>query len=373
MEAGLVVAYLSHNITHSSTDEEPPEYNVKGRLEQLNAELANDPAPVEGERETRVGFKAEIVDLVAPPQDFSDDDASQPNSARDDSQQGANPKPSPFAATSPSESSTAESKSSPSSPPKSSPFAASDRSSTESEDGRGKKEEAKNDDEAQEKKKLADDPNKKQFVVERDGQFSVLSANELTPSERAMLMEEGAGDASKKQAHQTESQRSNDGRASGDDKSGSAVVVPRPPNQPRPNTAAASTGGGRRSFVRQGGQPSPRPKSADHHQQQQQGKRNTTSSQSSHSSGLSDDFNYRSPYARSEELREMSREHSRRQEEERKEKEKRRKEEEEQRRAYNDSAFLAWLRRKREANQKNAEEDKGDKKRSEDERVSLIF
>ncbi|RUS83011.1 hypothetical protein EGW08_009248, partial [Elysia chlorotica] len=295
-------------------DEEPPEYNVKGRLEQLNAELANDPAPVEGERETRVGFKAEIVDLVAPPpQDFSDDDTSQPNSAREDPQSEPS-KPSPFSATS-SESPA------------------------------------------------------KQFVIERDGQFSVLSANELTPSERAMLMEEGAGEANNRQTQHSDNNRPKEGRSSGDGKGSSVAVAPRPPNQPRPNTAAASSGGGRRSFIRQGGQQSPRPKSADHHQQQ--GKRSTTSS-SSHSSGLSDDFNYRSPYARSEEVREMSREQSRRQEEERREKERRRKEEEEQRRDYNNSAFEAWLRKKRAENQSRSDENQGDKKKSEDERVSHI-
>ena len=332
--------------------------------------MANDPAPVEGERETRVGFKAEIVDLVAPPQEFSDDDASQPNSARDDPKTGP-PKPSPFSATS-SESSAADSKSPPSSPSKSSPFAASGKESIESEDGRGKKEEGSNDDDDEkETKKLTDDPNKKQFVVERDGQFSVLSANELTPSERAMLMEEGAGEANKKQVHQGDSNRSKEGRSNGDGKSNTAAVVPRPPNQPRPNTAAASNGSGRRSFIRQGGQQSPRPKSADHHQQQ--GKRGTSSSSSSHSSGLSEDFNYRSPYARSEEVREMSREQSRKQEEERREKERRRKEEEEQRREYNNSAFQAWIRKKREENQRRADENQGDKKRSEDERVSQVI
>lgn len=347
-------------------DEEPPEYNVKGRLEQLNAELANDPAPVEGERETRVGFKAEIVDLVAPPQEFSDDDASQPNSARED------PKPSPFAAT-PSATSETNSKSENSStspPPKPSPFAASTtQNDTESEDGRGGAEEGKAEDDDNETKRLADDPNKKQFVVERDGQFSVLSANELTPSERAMLMEERSEPAGKKQtSHSSNHSQSKDARSSGDNKSNSAAVVPRPPTQPRPNTAATSNGAGRRSFVKQTGQQSPRPKSADH-QQQHGGKRGTSSSSSSHSSGLSDDFNYRSPYARSEELREMSREQSRKQEEERREKEKRRKEEEQQRREDNDSAFQTWLRKKREENQPRADGNPSDTKKSEDERV----
>ncbi|GFN93683.1 coiled-coil domain-containing protein 181 [Plakobranchus ocellatus] len=351
-------------------DEEPPEYNVKGRLEQLNAELANDPAPVEGERETRVGFKAEIVDLVAPPQDFSDDDASQPNSARDDSSGGSpfhSSKPSPFSATS-SESSVS-SNASPSQPPKASPFAASEARSNGSDDVRGKKEEGKNDEEEEDTKKLTEDPNKKQFVVERDGQFSVLSANELTPSERAMLMEEGAVDASKKKHEQSDSQRNKDNRGHGHTSTAESKpngVVPRPPSQPRPNTAAASNGG-RRSLVRQGAQQSPRPKSADNHQLSKRG--TASSSSSSHSSGLSDDFNYRSPYARSEEVRELSREQSRRQEEERREKERRRKEEEQQRREYNDSAFQAWLRKKREENQRRATENQDNKERSDEERV----
>ncbi|KAK3578094.1 hypothetical protein CHS0354_006751 [Potamilus streckersoni] len=56
-------------------DEDPPEYNVKERLKELNQELANDPTPVENNREPKVLFKENLVDLVAPPPEYSDDES----------------------------------------------------------------------------------------------------------------------------------------------------------------------------------------------------------------------------------------------------------------------------------------------------------
>lgn len=40
------------------------------RLKQLNEDLANDPTPLENRRESKVNFKANLVDLVAPPPDY---------------------------------------------------------------------------------------------------------------------------------------------------------------------------------------------------------------------------------------------------------------------------------------------------------------
>lgn len=54
-------------------DEEPPEYDVKERLKVINEDLANDPTPIE-RSSSKVGFKQNLVDLVAPPPDYGEDD-----------------------------------------------------------------------------------------------------------------------------------------------------------------------------------------------------------------------------------------------------------------------------------------------------------
>lgn len=108
---------------------------MKDRLIQLNAELAQESDP--GERSHKVGFKETLVDLVAPPPDFSDDE---------DSQKGkSNP-------TSPRETEVVSSKSSVN--PTSKPT----------------------------------DGKKKTVVVEREGKFEVVNIDDLTPTERQMYV-----------------------------------------------------------------------------------------------------------------------------------------------------------------------------------------
>lgn len=55
-----------------SADEEPPEYDVTERLRQLNAELAQDPTPIDDDRERAIKFQEDPVSLVVPPADYSD-------------------------------------------------------------------------------------------------------------------------------------------------------------------------------------------------------------------------------------------------------------------------------------------------------------
>ncbi|XP_064629187.1 coiled-coil domain-containing protein 181-like isoform X2 [Lineus longissimus] len=54
--------------------EDPPEYDVSERIKLLNAELETDGVPVNEDRVVKVGFKQNLVDLVAPPPVFSDDE-----------------------------------------------------------------------------------------------------------------------------------------------------------------------------------------------------------------------------------------------------------------------------------------------------------
>ena len=56
------------------SDEERPDYDVSERLKRLNEDLKNEQDP--GDREAKVGFKEDPVDLVVPPATFSDDEDS---------------------------------------------------------------------------------------------------------------------------------------------------------------------------------------------------------------------------------------------------------------------------------------------------------
>ena len=55
-------------------EDDPPEYDVADRVRQLNEELAKEPTPSSDERRRSIKFKETLVDLVAPPYDYSDDD-----------------------------------------------------------------------------------------------------------------------------------------------------------------------------------------------------------------------------------------------------------------------------------------------------------
>ncbi|CAG2251396.1 unnamed protein product [Mytilus edulis] len=58
-------------------EEDPPEYDVKDKLKIYNEELAKDPTPPDKRKDSRVGFKDTLVDLVVPPSD--DDETPRPS------------------------------------------------------------------------------------------------------------------------------------------------------------------------------------------------------------------------------------------------------------------------------------------------------
>ncbi|CAG5121549.1 unnamed protein product, partial [Candidula unifasciata] len=292
-------------------DEEPPEYNVKGRLEQLNAELAKDPLPAEESRQHRVGFKAEIVDLVAPPLDFSDDE-SQPNSISGGL----------HIATS------------------SVILKKEDGSSNDSKDNKEKDD------------KNAAESNSKEFVVERDGQFALLSASELSPSERSVFLNENEVKKTEIQSdsegvqNKIHSDKSHSAGKVKTDNSFTSHILPRPPLIPRPNTAFS---GPRRNV------------------QPVQSQLTRSAGHPSCCNLVMDKFNYNSPYAMTPQQKEEAREKARRLEEEKKEKERKLREEAEEKRRENDSAFQAWLHRKREEDSKR-QGNEANKTKSEQER-----
>ncbi|BFZ10062.1 hypothetical protein BsWGS_13101 [Bradybaena similaris] len=302
-------------------DEEPPEYNVKGRLEQLNAELAKDPTPVDESREHRVGFKAQIVDLVAPPPvDFSDDE-SQPNSVS------------------------------------SALLIATALAFPKEEGGSNNDRDKKDDDKKKdENKENVVDSNSKEFVVERDGQFALVSASDLSQSERLIFLNENETEKmTEVQSNGGEIKTeidSNKSHSAGKVKTGNSSpsqVLPRPPLRPRPNTAFS---GPRRNV------------------QPLRSQLTRSAVQPSNCNTVLDNFNYNSPYAMTPQQKEEAKEKARILEEEKKEKERKIREEAEEKKRESESAFQAWLCKKREEDRKKqgaeVDKQKSDKERTED-------
>ncbi|XP_025097933.1 coiled-coil domain-containing protein 181-like isoform X4 [Pomacea canaliculata] len=160
--------------------DDPPEYNVKERLKELNDELAREPYPEEDDRKHRVDFKEELVDLVAPPAPDTSDDETPRKTIKDESD-------------------------------KEQPF---------------------------NNKANSDGSEKKQFVIERDGKFFILAAHELTASERAMLNVDKDGKAAHDDVGDHNDNRkikvrSNDNFTA----EGKRDLKPTPPLKPRPFTA----------------------------------------------------------------------------------------------------------------------------------------
>lgn len=178
--------------------DDPPEYNVKERLKELNEELAKEPEPEVVDREHRVGFKETLVDLVAPPPpDTSDgDEEVTPRKTKPDK---------------------------PESP------ALNDK---QSGDGR--------------------------LVVERDGKFEVVPVDELTASERALYIPEDNVNktAERTKVHDGSGDKNNHDIYNSNARHHKENLQPVPPSKPRPST---STGYSRRG-VRPAR--SPRPQSA---------------------------------------------------------------------------------------------------------------
>lgn len=269
---------------------------------QLNEELASVPTPVEAEREHKVVFKPTIVDLVAsPPPDYSDDELQASNN---------NPETASSENTSISGQQTSN--------------GANDNKNTP------------------EYKENFVDTNRKQFVVERDGKFSVVSANDLTSAEQDMLVDEEDKKKAEKQIQNEKTKyKDNTKESLGDanfvsSRSVTGFMTPQPPSRSRPKSVATSS----RRIPHQA-QSSPR----------------RSISQINSSSTNLNNFAYNSPYAMSSDEKNAAKEQARRMENERKEMELQKKREEEEKRIENESAFQAWLSHKRE--QEKQKQDSG--------------
>lgn len=246
----------------------------------MNEELKNDPTPVEKQNESRVGFKQNLVDLVAPPPDFSDDEA-------DEKKQNS---------------------------PKS---------------GKNKTPQKQTDDKVDDNSETISDSKKSnagkknEVLIEIDGQFKLVSADDVRAKDLGFAMELDKYKENEKNK---------------------TKLQPAPPGKPRPATASVSSRrNGRATSAKQ------RPQSAH--------------APTNHGSALNS-FNYNSPYALSPREKQLVEERKKAHEKQKLESDRRRKEEEQGKERDNEDAFEYWLRRKRETDRRKRIQDEDERKKN---------
>ncbi|XP_033740380.1 coiled-coil domain-containing protein 181-like isoform X2 [Pecten maximus] len=165
------------NMDDGLPTEDPPEYDVTARVKQLNEELANDNTPTDKKRESRVLFKEDLVDLVAPPPDYGE--------GEDNPQQNQ-------------DSNTVSDKSEP----------------------------TKNDSNTAPGAKRSDD----KVLIERGGNFELVNADEVTADDMGLPLFDND--------KENEGNNANGAGNTNSNSSSSFNRKPAPPSNPRPSTAS---------------------------------------------------------------------------------------------------------------------------------------
>ncbi|XP_074649596.1 iron-sulfur clusters transporter ABCB7, mitochondrial-like [Tubulanus polymorphus] len=265
-------------------DDPPPEYDVRERLIQLNAELANAPAPPE-DREFKVVFKDDLVDLVVPPPEYSDveDEGGSGDKTDNDS---------------PDSHSDNNIKSNEAEKPEDIQV-----QNLSINDNENKTDDSKSDDTP-----TKPDENKK-VLIEKAGKFELVRADQVEANG------DGFGLSPELELQKGENQ---------EDASHSSMV-PEPPSNPRPATA---TGYSRRTVTRT-------PVRAQ------------SANASSRSERESYAENYRSPYGLSQQQKDLKKQKEKLLIERKKKEQEQKMEEEREKREENEAAFQAWLDNKR--------------------------
>lgn len=275
-------------------DEDPPEYDVTERLKILNEDLKNDPTPVEKQKESKVGFKQKLVDLVAPPPDFSDEEGDKNN---------------------------------PKNKNKTQPKQSEDKVDEKSETISGSKK--------------SNGTKKDEVLIEIDGQFQLVSADDVRAKDLGYTM-----DLDKNKENEKKENDKNKGK-----------IQPTPPGKPRPATAQVNS----RRNVR------PTSSSTSGRQRPQ-----SASATTNHGSSLSN-FNYNSPYALSPREKELMEERKKALEKERQEKDRRKKQENQDKERENQEAFEYWLKKKRESDRRKKIQDEEERKKNDKEDRVCVF
>lgn len=295
-----------------SAEEPPPEYDVKERLKVLNEDLKNDPTPLEKQKDSKVGFKSNLVDLVAPPPDYGEESGGEePNSPKKAVDESNNPKDSKTEVTGP--------------PLKQSDDKVDDNS------------------EPIENSKKSNAGKKDTVLIEIDGQFQLVSADDVRAKDLGYTLD---ADRANKENVKKQNNKNNNHSESNNSK-----LQPTPPDKPRPNTASSSSRRNvRTSSARQ------RPQSA----------------QIITNASAMNNFNYSSPYALSPREKQLMEERKKALEKQKQEQDRQRRREEDEREKENRDAFEYWLKKKRENDRRKKIQDEDERKRDEKEdRVCL--
>lgn len=160
------------------SEEEPPEYDVTERVKKLNEQLKSEPMPDE-DKPHKIHFKQDLVDLVAPPPDYSDNEDTPRNEG-------------------------------------SSPDKKTDKSAASSDKPKGKED---------------------KVLMERGGKFELVNANEITADDFGLPVfdnDKENKDTSNYGAASHDNSNSNNNNNNFNRK-------PQPPSNPRPSTATGSS------------------------------------------------------------------------------------------------------------------------------------
>ena len=182
---------------------------MKERLKVLNEDLKNDPTPLEKQKDSKVVFKSNLVDLVAPPPDYDEESEEQPSSPKNTT----NTEP---------------------------PFKQTDNNV-----------EADNNSESIENSKKSNPGKKDTVLIEIDGQFQLVSSDDVRAKDLGFMLD---ADKANKEKEKKQNNKNNNNSTNETNKS---ELQPTPPDKPRPATAAT----GNRRNVR-GSSGKQRPQSA---------------------------------------------------------------------------------------------------------------
>ncbi|CAH1228905.1 CCDC181 [Branchiostoma lanceolatum] len=285
-------------------DGDPPEYNVKERLKELNEELAKEPLVEEESRERKVMFKENLVELEVPPPDYSDDEPD--GTAKTDSTENVTEEVKDKLTLSESEPSSADNN---------------EEANTADEGGKG-----------------VENGDGERVLVERDGKFELVPVSELQ-GEEEMMQQSAAPVAASTEDNETTEDNDNTDETDNDSSStkrsqGTGVetneLLPRPPDKPRPSTAAGV---------------SRRPAKVSTPQRAQ-----------SASYAREEYARKSSPYGLSDTQKKLMKERQKAIAERKRLEEERMKEEEQRRREDAEGAFQAWLAQKRDQHRRERED-----------------
>ncbi|XP_035686135.1 coiled-coil domain-containing protein 181-like isoform X1 [Branchiostoma floridae] len=294
---------LEFNEDDTLMDGDPPEYNVKERLKELNEELAKEPLVEEESRERKVLFKENLVDLEVPPPDYSDDEPD--GTAKTDSTENVAEDVKDKLTLSESEPSSSND---------------SEKANTTDESGKGE-----------------ENGEGERVLVEREGKFELVHVSELQGEEERMQQlaapfpanENNDTTEDNDDTDQTDNDSSSTKRSQGTGVE-TNELLPRPPDKPRPSTAAGV---------------SRRPAKV------------TTPQRAQSASYTREEYVKRSsPYGLSDTQKQLMKERQKAIAERKRLEEERMKEEEQRRREEAEGAFQAWLAQKREQHRRERED-----------------